>query len=113
MGREDAANSFNAAREYFLIRIKQMTQMLLAEDNDMIKAVPSDRTDEPFCAAVLPWRSRRGRSVSYAHCSEPLDKGFAVGAVPIANEISRRLLPVAGFSQLAGDPFGVRMCGHS
>jgi hypothetical protein len=30
-----------------------MPEMLLAEDNDMIKAVPSDRADEPFWAALF------------------------------------------------------------
>jgi hypothetical protein len=60
---------------------------------------------QPF----LPWRLCRDRSVSYAHCFEPPDEGFAVRAVPIANDISRRLLPIAGFGQLARDPFGVRM----
>jgi hypothetical protein len=52
--------------------------VLLAEDNGMIEAVPSDRTDEPFRAPVLPWRLRRDQSVSYAHCPEPPYEGFAL-----------------------------------
>ena len=31
--------------------------MPLAEDNDMVKTIPSDRTDEPLRMSVLPWRS--------------------------------------------------------
>jgi hypothetical protein len=87
--------------------------MLLAEDYDMIKALPSDRTDEPFRVAVLPWRLCRDRPISYAHCPEPPDEGFPVGAVSIANDISRRFLPAAGFGHLASDPFGVWIGGDS
>ena len=31
-----------------------MPQMALTEYHDMINALPADRTDEPFCVAVLP-----------------------------------------------------------
>ena len=34
---------------------QQMAQMLLAEHDDMIKAVPSDRADRPFAISILPW----------------------------------------------------------
>jgi hypothetical protein len=33
---------------------QQMAQMLLAEHDDMVKAVPSDRADRPFAISVLP-----------------------------------------------------------
>jgi len=49
-----------------LIGLEQMTKMLLAEHDDMVKAVPPDRTDEPLRVSVLPWRARRDRSVSNA-----------------------------------------------
>jgi hypothetical protein len=34
--------------------IGSMTKILLAEDDDMIKALSLDRTNEPFRIAVLP-----------------------------------------------------------
>jgi hypothetical protein len=37
-----------------------MAQVPLAEHDDMIKAFPSDRADQPFSMSILPWRSRRG-----------------------------------------------------
>ena len=37
--------------------------MPLAEDNDMVKAIPSDRPDEPLRMSVLPWRSWCDRPV--------------------------------------------------
>ena len=41
--------------------------MPLAEDNDMVKAIPPDRTDEPLRMSVLPWRSWCDRPVPNAH----------------------------------------------
>jgi hypothetical protein len=38
-----------------LIRFQQMTQMLLAKHNDMIKAIPPDRSDQPLRTSILPW----------------------------------------------------------
>jgi hypothetical protein len=90
-----------------------MTKMLLTEDDDMIKALPSDRTDKPFRIAVLPWRLGRNRSISDPHRPKPPNERFAVGAVAIANEVSWRLVPATSFGQLPRDPFGVRMGGHS
>jgi hypothetical protein len=49
------------------------------------------------------------RSIPDAHGLEPPDERYSIRAVSIANEISRRFLPAAGFSQLPGDPFGVGM----
>src|SRR6476619_6731727 len=41
--------------------------MPLAEENNMVKALPPDRTDQPFSICVLPWRARRRRSITNAH----------------------------------------------
>src|SRR3954447_17847565 len=51
----------------FRIRAEHMAQMSLAEDEDVIKALPADQADQPFGTAVLPRRSRRCRSVANAH----------------------------------------------
>jgi len=67
--------------------------MLLTKYNNVITAVPSDRTDQSFTVAILPWRSRRGWSVPNAHRPKTPDKDIAVDAVPIANEITWPLLP--------------------
>jgi hypothetical protein len=40
--------------------------MLLAEDNDVVETLPSNRADQPLCVAVLPGRPRRYRAVPYA-----------------------------------------------
>ena len=36
------------------VRSKQIPKVLLAKYDDMVKAVPSDRTDQPFTIAILP-----------------------------------------------------------
>jgi hypothetical protein len=90
-----------------------MAEVLFAEHRDMIKAIPSDRANEPFRMSVLPWRSCRGRPVTDVHCGNAPDEGMAISAVAIANEILRGFSPAAGFSQLTRNPFGGRMLGHT
>src|SRR5207244_12308072 len=84
----------------FLVRIEQMAEMSLAEDNNMVKTLPSDRTDEPLRISVLPWRPWRDRSISYAHCAKPFEDDIAIDAISIANDISWRLLTAVGYGQL-------------
>src|SRR5256886_192206 len=69
-----------------------MAEMLFAEHNNMVKTIPSDRTDEPLRISVLPWRPWRDRPIHYTHCSKPLDDDIAIDAIPIANDI---VAPVA------------------
>jgi hypothetical protein len=85
-----------------------MAKVLLAKHNDMVKAIPPDRTDEPLRISVLPWRPRRNRPIPYAHCSKTSDEGIAIDAIPIANDISWRLLPAVGLGALTGNPLGTR-----
>src|SRR5438067_13718672 len=59
------------------------------------------------------WRPRRNRLIPDTHCSKPLDDDIAIDAIPIANDISWRLLPTVSLSQLTGNPMGARACGHA
>ncbi len=36
------------------IRKQQLAQVLLAEDDDMVKAFPPDRANQPFRMPILP-----------------------------------------------------------
>src|SRR3954452_14443102 len=92
-----------------LVRARQTTQMLLAEDDHMIKALASDRADQSFGIAVLPWRSRRCRSVANAHRSDAARKCLSVDTVPITDETVWRVLPTTCLRDLLGDPFASRM----
>jgi hypothetical protein len=44
-----------------------MAKMPLAEHNNVVEALPSDRTDEPLSKSVLPWGTWRRRSIANAH----------------------------------------------
>src|SRR6266478_4427019 len=90
-----------------------MAEMSFAEHNNMVKTIPSDRTDEPLRISILPWRPWRDRPIAYPHCSKPLDDDIAIDAIPIANDISWRLLPAVCLSQLPGNPRGARACSHT
>ena len=51
----------------FHVRQQYVTEMPLAEHNNMVKALPSDRTDESLSKSVLPWGTWRRRSIANAH----------------------------------------------
>ena len=87
--------------------------MPLAKHNDMVKAIPPDRSDKPLRTSVLPWRSRRNRPIPNAHRSKTAEKDIAIDAISVANDISRRLLPPVCLCQLPGNPFGARMRGYT
>jgi hypothetical protein len=67
----------------FSVRSQQVAKMPLAEHNDMVKAIPSDRTDEPLRVSVLPWRSWCDRPVPNAHRANATDKDIAIDTIPI------------------------------
>src|SRR6202048_1401946 len=87
------------------VRQQDVTEVSLAEHNNVVKAFPSDRTDQPFGICVLPRGTRRSWSVANAYRSESADKDRTIGAVPVTNEIAGSLFPAAGFRDLICDPF--------
>ena len=46
---------------------QQVTKVALAEYNDVVKAFPADRTDQPFSISILPGRARWRRSIANAY----------------------------------------------
>src|SRR5262245_21053476 len=96
-----------------LIRPEQMTQVPLAEDDNMVKAIPPDRPDDPLRRPVLPWRASRDRAVADAHGAHTTDEGLAVGTIAVSNEITRCISPAVDLGELLGNPFRVRMGGHT
>src|SRR6202166_324049 len=89
----------------FHVTEQQVTEVALAEYNNVVKAFPSDRTDRPFSISILPRGTRRCWSVANAHRSEPADKDLTIGPVPVTNEIAGSLFPPACFRDLICDPF--------
>src|SRR5262249_49304299 len=90
-----------------------MTQVLFAEHDNVVEAIPPDRSDHPLRISVLPWRPRRDRAVANAHGAHTPNEGWAVSTIPIANETTRCRSPAVGLGQLLGNPFRGRMGGHA
>src|ERR1700737_1884427 len=87
------------------VRQQDVTEVALAKYNNVVKAFPSDRTDQPFGICVLPRGARRCWSVANAYRSESADKDLTISPVPVTNEIAGSLLPPACFRDLICDPF--------
>jgi hypothetical protein len=51
--------------------------MRLTKDNDLIQALATQRTDQPFRYTILPWRPRRNRPVTDTHRPEPRQEDVA------------------------------------
>src|ERR1700737_3997023 len=93
----------------FHVTEQEVTKVALAEYNNVVKAFPSDRTDQPFSISILPRGARRRGSIADAYRSESADKDLSIGPVPVTNEIAGRLFPAAGFRDLICDPICGRM----
>ena len=76
-----------------LIRAQQIPKMRLAEDNDMVEAITSDRADEPLRISILPRRAWRDRPIPNAHGPHAQNEPGAVNAVPITDHVSQRISP--------------------
>ena len=86
-----------------------MAQVSFAEDDDMIKTFPSDRTNQSFRMSILPWRSRCGWPVTNPHRVKTPFKYLAVNAVAIADDIPRHRFPATGLRQLPSNPISRRI----
>src|SRR6478735_2212138 len=89
----------------FRVTEQRVTKVALAEYNDVVKAFPADRTDQPFSICVLPRGARRRRPIADAYRSESANKDLAIGPVPVTNEIAGSLFPPVCFRDLICDPF--------
>ena len=89
----------------FHVTEQQVTEVAFAEYNDVVKAFPADRTDQPFSICVLPRGARRRRPIADAYRSESANKDLTIGPVPVTSELAGSLFPPACFRDLICDPF--------
>src|SRR6266576_973325 len=75
----------------------------------MVDALASDRSDQPFGEAVLPRRAWGDGLVTDAHGAQSVRDGSAIDAIPITDQVARRLSPRECFRDLACDPVRGRM----
>src|SRR5436190_19363420 len=67
--------------------------MRFAQDNHMIDALASDRSDQPFGEAILPRRAWGDGLVTDAHGAQSACDGSAVDSIPIRDQVARSLIP--------------------
>src|SRR6266478_3499140 len=92
------------------VRLQNLAQMHLAQDNDMVYTLTPDRSDQPFGKAVLPGRGWRGRLVPDAHGAQSACDDAAIDPIPIADEVTRRFIPRKCLRYLTRNPFCRRIC---
>ncbi len=83
--------------------------MTRVQDNDMIEALPPDRSDDALDIGVLPRRSRRRWHVDDIHRLQPIAEDRPIGRVAIADQVSRRGFPRKRFHKLLPEPGRRRM----
>ena len=86
------------------IRIQGSLQMPGVENDEMVQAVSSDRTDQAFGVGILPGTTGRGEQFLDAQRGDPLTDVVAVKGVPIANQISRYIPIGKSLDDLLGRP---------
>ena len=78
--------------------------MALVQDEHVVQACAADAPEQPVDVGGLPWTPWGGQHVFDPHLPHPRPKGGAIGAVPIAQQIPRGLVPRAGVDDLLGGP---------
>jgi hypothetical protein len=86
---------------------QNLAQVRFAEDNHMVDALASDRSDQPFGEAVLARRAWGDGLVTDAHGPQSAGDECAVDLIPITDQVARRLSPRECFGDLA---CGCRKC---
>src|SRR5215470_14712821 len=96
----------------FLIQLEKLPKVPFAKNDDMVKAIPSDRADQPFSVRILPGRPRGYRPVSDTHRFHALLECDAVDTIAVAHNIPWHRVPRMSFDKLASNPLGSRVPGH-
>jgi hypothetical protein len=81
------------------------TQMDLAQDNDVVRTLTPDRSDQPFDKAVLPGRGWCGWLVLDTHGSQSACDDAVIDPVAIADEVARSFIPGKCLRYLTSNPF--------
>ena len=66
------------------IRRQQTSQMVLAEDDDVVQTLAPNGSDQSFGIRILPGTGWRGDHLADAHASDPAPEHVAVDGVAIA-----------------------------
>ncbi len=89
---------------------KDLSDMALVENNDVIQTISPDRADDPFGERISPWAPRRRHDLLDAHRLQPRPKLLTVRPVPIANDVPWRRVPRKNLADLLRHPRCGRVC---
>src|SRR5713101_2507474 len=92
------------------VRLQNLAQMGLAQDNDVVQALTPNRSDQPFGKAILPGRGWCGRLVPDAHGTESAYDNGTVDFIAIPNHAAGSPVPRKGLGDLTCDPLRCRVC---
>src|SRR6266853_1014870 len=92
------------------VRLQNLAQMHLAQDNDVVHTLAPDRSDQTFDNAILSGRGWCGRLVPDTHGAQSARDNAAIDPIPIADEVVRSLVPRKCLRYLTRNPFGRRIC---
>src|SRR5215470_1192948 len=67
------------------VRRKNLSQVRLAKDHQPVQALATHGANQPLHIRILPWRSRRDRSVADAHRPNPRTEGMSVSTVVVTH----------------------------
>src|SRR5450759_3228847 len=79
--------------------------MYLAQDNNVVQALASDRSDQPFGKAILPRRSRCDRPVADSHGTQPACDDGTINAILVSDHVARSPVPRKRLCYLTCNPF--------
>ena len=89
---------------------KNLSEMALVENNDVVQTISPDRADCPFDERILPWASRRRHNLLDAHRLQPRPKLLTVRPVPITHDIPWCRVPRKDLADLLRHPRCGRVC---
>jgi hypothetical protein len=92
------------------VGLQDPVEVPFAQDNNMVGALATDRSNQPFGEAVLPGRTCGNGLVTNAHGPHSSCDGGTVDPVAIADQVARSLIPREGLCDLACNPFRSRVC---
>ena len=84
--------------------------MSFVQDNNMVKALPTDGADHTFDISVLPGRRRRRYDILNSKRANPSLNSESIFRVAVSNQILRRRLEWKRFGELLRYPFRSWVC---
>ena len=95
------------------VLVQHPLEMTLVDDQHLIQTLVPHRSDPPLRERVRPRRLYRVSAAVLPQSSQAPIKRFAIPAVPVTEEIPRRIpIPATGVHDLLGSPVGGGMSGH-